>query len=164
MSTVKTNSSLDAIAESLVASYGDGRCQHVGRSFIPSREEITKAVELLLGVLYPGFFGAQELSKDMLTEHVRVELGRALFLSPYDPEAHLLLGRIHLRAGRVHEAIDALKISLWSAESAAAHAVLAQAYLESGDRESARREADRAIAIDPSSPDARRASELIITK
>jgi tetratricopeptide (TPR) repeat protein len=93
-----------------------------------------------------------------------VELSRALFLSPYDADAHLLLGRICLRAGRVHEAIDALKISLWSAESAAGHALLAQAYLEAGDRESARGEADRAIAIDPSSPDARRASELIITK
>jgi serine O-acetyltransferase len=69
--------SLDVIAQSLVKSYGDGRCQHVGRSFIPSREEITKAVEVLLGVLYPGFFGAQDLSPDMLAEHVRVELGRA---------------------------------------------------------------------------------------
>ena len=30
-----------------------------------------------------------------------VELNRALFLSPYHAEAHLLLGRIHLRNGRV---------------------------------------------------------------
>ena len=44
------------------------------------------------------------------------ELDRALYLSPYLADAHLLLGRIHLRNGRVRDAIDALKISLWSAE------------------------------------------------
>ena len=45
------------------------------------------------------------------------DLNRALYLSPYQAEAHLLIGRIHLRSGRVHEAIDAFKISLWSAET-----------------------------------------------
>src|SRR5262249_50362377 len=53
-----------------------------------------------------------------------LELNRAVYLSPYLAGAHLLLGRIHLRNGRVNEAIDALKIALWSAESAEAHAVL----------------------------------------
>jgi len=37
-----------------------------------------------------------------------VELNHALYLSPYLAEAHLLLGRIHLRNGRVHEAIRAI--------------------------------------------------------
>ena len=45
------------------------------------------------------------------------ELDRALYLSPYLADAHLLLGRIHLRNGRVRDAIDALKISLWSARN-----------------------------------------------
>ena len=61
------------------------------------------------------------------------ELDRALYLSPYLADAHLLLGRIHLRNGRVREAIDALKISLWSAETADAHAVLADAYRQAKD-------------------------------
>ena len=52
------------------------------------------------------------------------ELNRALYLSPYLAEAHLLLGRSHLRSGRAREAIDALKISLWSAETAEAHVAL----------------------------------------
>ena len=56
------------------------------------------------------------------------ELNRALYLSPYLADAHLLLGRIHLRNGRVREAIDAFKISLWSAETAEAHAALGEAY------------------------------------
>ena len=62
------------------------------------------------------------------------ELNRALFLSPYLAEAHLLVGRIHLRGGHVREAIEALKISLWSAETAEAHAVLAEAYLDAQGR------------------------------
>ena len=62
-----------------------------------------------------------------------VELNRALFLSPYEPAAHLLVGRIHLRNGRVHEAIDAFKISLWSHESAEAHVALGDAYLQAKD-------------------------------
>ena len=44
------------------------------------------------------------------------ELQRAVYLSPYDHEAHLLLGRVYLRGGRLQDAIDALKISIWSSE------------------------------------------------
>jgi tetratricopeptide (TPR) repeat protein len=84
-----------------------------------------------------------------------VELDHALYLSPYLAEAHLMLGRIHLRNGRVLDAIDAFKISLWSAETAAAHAALGEAYRQNKDRASARAEADRALALDPESVAAR---------
>jgi tetratricopeptide (TPR) repeat protein len=77
------------------------------------------------------------------------ELNRALYLSPYLAEAHLLLGRIHLRNGRLREAVDAFKISLWSAETAPAHAALGEAYRQSDDLTAARTEADRALAMDP---------------
>jgi tetratricopeptide (TPR) repeat protein len=83
------------------------------------------------------------------------ELRRAIYLSPYDADAHLLLGRIHLRNGRLREAIDALKISLWSRESAAAHAALGEAWLQSKDPVAARAEAQRALALDPLSPEAK---------
>jgi tetratricopeptide (TPR) repeat protein len=92
------------------------------------------------------------------------ELGRALFLSPYQAEAHLLVGRIHLRAGRVREAIDALKISLWSAETAEAHAVLAEAQLEAKATDAARAEAERAIALDPGSSEARHVLDALSGK
>ena len=83
------------------------------------------------------------------------ELSRALFLSPYQAEAHLLVGRIHLRGGRIQEAIDSLKISVWSAESAAAHVALATAYFEAKDLTTANAEATRALALDPASAEAR---------
>ncbi len=87
------------------------------------------------------------------------ELNRALYLSPYQAEAHLLVGRIHLRNGRIHEAIAALKISLWSEETAAAHVALGEAYLQARDDAAARAEAERALALAPGSVDARRLLE-----
>jgi tetratricopeptide (TPR) repeat protein len=84
-----------------------------------------------------------------------LELDRALYLSPYLAEAHLLLGRIHLRGGRIHEAIDELKISLWSAETADVHVALGEAYRQAKDLTSARAQAARALEIDPASLDAK---------
>ena len=89
------------------------------------------------------------------------ELNRALYLSPYDAEAHLLLGRIHLRNGRVREAIDALKISLWSRETPQAHVALGEAYLQAKDTAAARGEAERALALDPASSEAKRLLEKV---
>jgi tetratricopeptide (TPR) repeat protein len=85
-----------------------------------------------------------------------VELRRAVYLSPYESQAHLLIGRILLRGGRSGEAIDALKISIWSTDSAPAHVALAEAYLKTGNPKGARTELERALAIDPASADARR--------
>ena len=84
-----------------------------------------------------------------------VELNHALYLSPYMADAHLLLGRIHLRTGRVHDAIDACKIALWSAETAEAHVVLGEAFRQAKDPVAARAEAERAVAMDPASADAK---------
>jgi len=83
------------------------------------------------------------------------ELRRALYLSPYLAEAHLLLGRLHLRGGRPEEAVAALKIALWSDETVVTHLALAAAYLQVQDTASARQEVDRALALDPQSADAR---------
>jgi tetratricopeptide (TPR) repeat protein len=84
-----------------------------------------------------------------------VELKHAIYLSPYLADAHVLLGRTLLRTGRVHEAIDAFKIVLWSAETAEAHAALGEAYRQANDPAAARVEADRALALDPASVEAR---------
>jgi tetratricopeptide (TPR) repeat protein len=91
-------------------------------------------------------------------EHDRealLELNRAVYSSPYLADAHLLLGRIHLRNGRLADAINALKIALWSAESAEAHAALGEAYRQNKEPDAARAEADRALALDPTSAEAR---------
>jgi tetratricopeptide (TPR) repeat protein len=84
-----------------------------------------------------------------------VELNHALYLSPYLPEAHLLLGRTLLRTGRVHEAISAFKIVLWNGETAEAHAALGEAYRQAKDSAAARSEGERALALDPASADAK---------
>lgn len=84
------------------------------------------------------------------------QLRRAVYLSPYEAQAHLLIGRILLRAGRPQEALDALKISIWSADSAPARVALAEAYLRLQNTASARAELERALALDPASADAKR--------
>jgi tetratricopeptide (TPR) repeat protein len=91
------------------------------------------------------------------------ELKRALFLSPYLAEGHLLLGRVYLRGGRLADAIDALKIALWSEETAAAHIALAEAYLQTQDLAAAKSEVDRALALDPTSAEARKLLERLKT-
>ena len=83
------------------------------------------------------------------------ELNHALYLSPYLADAHVLVGRIHLRNGRLHEAIDAFKIALWSTETAEAHAALGEAYRQAKEVDAARAEAERALAMDPESVDAK---------
>ena len=92
--------------------------------------------------------GRRAFEREADREAIR-ELRRALYLSPYLAEAHLLLGRIHLRGGRAGEAVEALKIALWSEETVVAHVALAEAYLQTEDRALARGEIDRALALDP---------------
>ncbi len=82
-------------------------------------------------------------------------LQRAIYLSPYDNEAHLLLGRIYLRGGRVGDAIDALKISIWSNDSVAARLVLADAYEKSGLVNEASTELQNVLSRDASNREAR---------
>ena len=84
------------------------------------------------------------------------ELRRAVYLSPYEAQAHLLIGRIHLRAGRPAEAVNALKISIWSEDTVAARIALADAYLKLQNPAAARTELERALALDPNSSEAKR--------
>jgi len=91
-------------------------------------------------------------------EHDRdalVELRKAVYLSPYTAETHLLMGRVLLRSGRPQEAVDALRIALWSQETAQGHLVLAEALLQAEDKEGARTEATRALALDPTLDEAK---------
>jgi len=90
-----------------------------------------------------------------------LELKRAIYLSPYEAAAHLLIGRIHLRAGRPADAVDALKISIWSADSAPAHVVLARAYLSMKNSAAARNELQKALKLDPASSEARQLLDSI---
>jgi tetratricopeptide (TPR) repeat protein/TolB-like protein len=81
---------------------------------------------------------------------------RAVYLSPYDAEAHLLLGRVYLRGGRHQEAVDELTISIWSRDTVAARLALAEAFLQTGNGEGARSELQVVISREPSNAEARR--------
>jgi cytochrome c-type biogenesis protein CcmH/NrfG len=79
-----------------------------------------------------------------------------VYLSPYESSAHLLLGRIYLRGGRIQDAIDALKISIWSDDTVAARLALAEAFAADRENAAARAELQRVLKRDPSNEDARR--------
>ena len=104
---------------------------------------------------------AQRLFQQENDRDAIVELNHAIYLSPYLAGAHVLLGRSLLRTGRVHEAIDAFKIALWSTETAEAHVALGEAYRQAKDADAARAEAGRALALDPSSAEAKQLLERI---
>src|SRR5262245_14433237 len=84
------------------------------------------------------------------------ELRRAIYLSPYEREAHLLLGRLYLRAGQIADAIDELKISIWSDDQTDAQVTLAQAYLQAKNVDGARSELQTVLTREPSNSEARR--------
>ena len=81
---------------------------------------------------------------------------RAVYLSPYDAEAHLLLGRVYLRGGRHQEAIDEFTVSIWSRDSVAARLALAEAYIKTQNVAGARTELQVVLSREPANPDARR--------
>ena len=98
---------------------------------------------------------ARRLFDEEQDRDAMAELQRTVFLSPYEAEAHLLVGRIHLRGGRPREAVDALKISIWSRDSAEARVVLASAYLRLDDVAAARTQAQKALELDAGSLEAK---------
>jgi tetratricopeptide (TPR) repeat protein len=76
-------------------------------------------------------------------------LKRAIYLAPYESGAHLLLGRVYVRGGRMEEAIDEFKIAIWSDDTVANHLTLADAYVQARDFDSARAELQWILKADP---------------
>jgi tetratricopeptide (TPR) repeat protein len=70
-------------------------------------------------------------------------------------EAHLLLGRLYLTTGRSADALQVFKIALWSEVSVAAHLGLAEAFLALQNLQAAKEEVGKALALDPSSAEAK---------
>jgi tetratricopeptide (TPR) repeat protein len=97
----------------------------------------------------------QNLSKAGQDLEAVIDLRRAIYLAPNDDQAHLALGRLYQRTGRLADAIDEFKVAIWCRETAAARVALGSAFLDSGDRDAARREATRALAIAPDSAEVR---------
>jgi tetratricopeptide (TPR) repeat protein len=81
---------------------------------------------------------------------------RAVYLSPYDAEAHLLLGRVYLRSGRPGEAVDEFTVAIWSRDTTAARLALAEAYLQTQNTAAARSEIQIVLTREPSNAEAGR--------
>lgn len=89
------------------------------------------------------------------------EFRKSLYLSPYDPQTHLALGRVLVRSGRLRDAIESLKISLWSAESLEARLLLSESLLSTGETGAALVHAERALQLAPESAEARTLLERV---
>ncbi len=83
------------------------------------------------------------------------ELRRAVYLSPYESRAHLLLGRAYLRRGLMQEAVAAFKISIWSDDTIPTRLALAEAYVAGREYAAARTELQGILKREPTNPDAR---------
>jgi serine O-acetyltransferase len=62
------NERLPAVVDALVKSItGEPRMQHLNRVFLPSRDAIVQAIEILRQMIYPGYFGQQGLTTHNVT-------------------------------------------------------------------------------------------------
>jgi serine O-acetyltransferase len=62
---------LDELTIEFLKSYmGDERGRRISRRYLPSREAIVEILESVLDLMYPGYFGRRDLSKDNLQAHV----------------------------------------------------------------------------------------------
>jgi tetratricopeptide (TPR) repeat protein len=161
------------LARQLSSKYADWEKKPAGADPVPKGlERVSQDLDTMHGPkldaaqLTSAQRGQQELATFHLergrrffeSEHDRdalLELRKAVYLAPYAAEPHLLLGRVLLRTGRIKEAIDALRIAVWSQDTATARLALAEALLQAEDEEGARAEATRALALDPSLAEAK---------
>jgi serine O-acetyltransferase len=61
----------DKLTGEMLGSYlGDERARRISRRYLPSREAIVEILESVLDLMYPGYFGRQDLNADNLGEHL----------------------------------------------------------------------------------------------
>ena len=103
------------VAAALAKSYaGDGRGHRIGRRFWPSRESIFESLQLIVTLLYPGYYGRHDLTHAVVQDHIEGTLHRlrALMLEQierclcHDEEIHEEdgappEGRCRVRAGQL---------------------------------------------------------------
>lgn len=66
---------LQTLVDALLQSYRvDGRAHHINKQFLPSRDEAVALLQLLLQLMYPGYFGRQDLTDENVGYHVGVLL------------------------------------------------------------------------------------------
>lgn len=63
---------LNERVEDLLASYRtDAGTHRIGKRFLPSRAEIVQIIQSLLELVYPGFYGRQDLTEENLRPHIQ---------------------------------------------------------------------------------------------
>src|SRR5471030_1897468 len=59
------------VANELLGSYlGDERARRISQRYLPSREGIVEILHSVLDLMYPGYFGRQDLNANILSAHV----------------------------------------------------------------------------------------------
>jgi serine O-acetyltransferase len=62
---------LEQVAGELLDSYlGDERARRISQRYLPSREVIVEILESVLDLMYPGYFGRQDLNAGNLSQHI----------------------------------------------------------------------------------------------
>lgn len=66
---------VDALAQEFLAAYGaDERGHHIGRRFLPSRDEAISLITMAIHVMFPGYFGRKDLTSETLPHHICMTL------------------------------------------------------------------------------------------
>ncbi|MGB0768705.1 MAG: serine O-acetyltransferase, partial [Phycisphaeraceae bacterium] len=62
---------LDDVADALMDSYPkDPKTQHIDATFLPSRDEAIRCIELLRRIVFPGFFDKERITSDNVRDHI----------------------------------------------------------------------------------------------
>ena len=118
------------LARQLSSQWVDGEMKHAGDAMPPDLERMKSALVEPGALRVESVIVASEQreQQELATFHLDrgrrmfqqerdaeaiAELRRAIYLMPYQAEAHVLLARAYQRTGRVREAIDSLKIAVW---------------------------------------------------
>ena len=93
----KYKEQLPEIINNIVASCTEeGSLLHLDIVPIPSREHIIEILGILEDILYPGFFGNQNISSDELTYHIGEEVLKVFNLLRYSGLLSLCIEVLHL--------------------------------------------------------------------
>src|SRR3982074_2434541 len=91
---------LDDLAGDLLHSYlSDERARRISHRYLPSREAIVEILESVLDLMYPGYFGRRDLSRDNLGAHVAYSVAVLAPKLEREIEHCLCYGR-EVKAGR----------------------------------------------------------------
>ncbi len=64
----------EMVGDLLESYHTDPRMQRIGKRFLPSRTEIVEIIQGLLELVYPGYFGRQDLTEQNLRDHTQTRL------------------------------------------------------------------------------------------